>query len=194
MGKLIFNPYAVNHQRQWYRLFSSGLIHADWMHLFINMFVLISFGQVVEVRYSREFGDKGWYYFIMLYIGGIVISILPTYKKHREDPGYNALGASGAVSAVVFTSILLSPVSGICLYGLLCLPAIIWGVIYIVYSWWAGRTKRENVRFVGRIGRDNVNHDAHLWGAVFGFVYTILLKPGLFEIFIAQLKLLPQSF
>jgi membrane associated rhomboid family serine protease len=176
MGKLIFNPYNVKNHNEWYRFITSGFIHADFIHLAVNMFVLYSFGQVVEMYYDITFGNKGWYYFLFLYIGGLLISILPTYAKHKDNPGYNGLGASGAVSAVLFASIIFGPLEKICLYGILCLPSIIMGTLYLFYSY-----------YMDKKGGDNVNHDAHFWGAIYGVIYTLLLEPSLIIDFFQQI-------
>ncbi|MFM8433027.1 MAG: rhomboid family intramembrane serine protease [Bacteroidota bacterium] len=183
LDRLIFNPYKVHQSGEWYRFISSGFIHADWLHLLVNMFVLYSFGPVVEEYYDMVFGDRSMPYFLILYIGGMVFSILPTYKKRLDQPLYNALGASGAVSSVVFAFILFKPLHELCLYGLLCLPGILFGAGYLFYSY------RMDKR-----GKDNVNHDAHLWGAVYGFLFTLILKPSLFGVFISQLFHFRDSF
>ena len=177
MGKLIFNPYRVKHHDEWHRFITSGLIHANWPHLLINMFVFYQFGNAVEEYYNSLFPDKGWYYYLILYTGGIVVSILPTYSKHKDNPDYNALGASGAVSAIVFASILFQPVQSLCLYGILCLPGIVMGVAYLVYSY-----------YMDKKSKDNINHGAHFWGAIFGVAFTLLLKPDIVEYFIEQIK------
>jgi membrane associated rhomboid family serine protease len=168
MHKLIFNPYSIEKRREWYRFLSSGLIHADWMHLLINMFVLFSFGRVVEAYYDYLFIDKGWYYYIILYIGGMVAAIIPTFYKHRLDPGYSALGASGAVSAIVFASIVLDPIQKLYLFGVIGIPGIVFGPLYLIYSYY------QDKRSMG-----TVNHGAHFWGAIFGTGFTLLLNPSL---------------
>jgi membrane associated rhomboid family serine protease len=179
MDKLIFNPYKVNKYGQWYRLLSSGFVHADWLHLIINMFVLYQFGDIVERAYGYTFDEKGWYYFLLLYLGGIVISILPTFKRHKDNYAYNALGASGGVSAIVFTFMLFDPFQRISLYGLkfLSMPAVFWGIVYLVYSYIADKR-----------GSGNTNHNAHFWGAIYGIIYTIALKPSILVSFIDQVK------
>jgi membrane associated rhomboid family serine protease len=175
-GRMIFNPYLIHTDRQWYRFISSGLIHADWIHLVINMYVLYFFGRYVEAYFEAIFKEKATVNFLLLYFGGMLMSVLPTYGKHKDDPGYNALGASGAVSAIVFAFILLNPLEKLCLYGLLCLPGIIFGVLYLIYCVYAAKR-----------GRDNVNHDAHFWGALYGFILTIILKPSLIVSFFEQI-------
>lgn len=176
LDKLIFSPYLVQQRREWYRFFSSGLIHADWLHLIVNMFVLYTFGRVVEDYYLQLFGSRAMVNFLLLYIGGLGMSILPTYSKQRNNPGYHALGASGAVSAIVFSFILFNPLQRLCFYGILCLPGILFGILYLIYCY-----------YMGKRGKDNINHDAHLWGALYGFFFTIVLKPSLIVSFFDQL-------
>lgn len=175
-SRFMFNPYLVNKNKEWYRFVSSGFIHADWLHLIINMFVLYSFGTQVELIYESVFGTMGKFYYIMLYMGGLIISVAPTYKKNKENAYYNSLGASGAVSSVLFAYILFNPWSKIYLYAIIGIPAIIAGVAYLFYS-----------QYMNKKGGDNVNHDAHFWGAVFGFLFTFALKPSLISYFFSQL-------
>lgn len=176
MRKMIFNPYQIQHRNEWYRFISSGLIHADWIHLIVNMFVLFSFGKAVEYYYEAVFAEKSTYYYLLMYFGGMLIAVTPSFNKHKNDPGYNALGASGAVSAVIFAAILFDPMSKIYIWGIIGLPGIVLGPVYLAYSW-----------YMGKKGGDSVNHDAHFWGAVFGVLFTIALKPSLLIHFFNQL-------
>ena len=131
--------------------------------------VLYSFGRIVEQYYGFYFSLKGILYYLLLYIGGTALSTLPSYGKHKDDYSYTAVGASGAVSAVVFASIVFDPLNKIYIFLIpIGIPAIIFGILYLVYSWYMGK---KNI--------DNIGHDAHFWGAIFGFVFTILLKPVL---------------
>jgi membrane associated rhomboid family serine protease len=167
--RLVFNAYDIKHFKNTYRFLSYALIHADWIHLLVNMMVLYSFGRIVEQYYGYYFGLKGILYYILLYIGGTALSTLPSYGKHKDDYSYTAVGASGAVSAVVFASIVFDPLNKIYIFLIpIGIPAIIFGILYLAYSWYMGK---KNI--------DNIGHDAHFWGAVFGFVFTILLKPVL---------------
>lgn len=177
MNRFIFNPNKILRKNEWYRFFTSGLIHADWMHLLINMFVLYSFGRAVESYYHEEFGSRGGTYYLILYIGALGASVFPTYSKEKENPSYNALGASGAVSAIVFTFILFDPLTKLCLYGLLCLPGFVFGLLYLGYCYYAARK-----------GGDYINHDAHFWGALFGLVFTLVMKPSLLSGFIEKMN------
>lgn len=177
LNRLQFNAYAIKHHRQVYRFFTYGLVHAGWAHLAINMFVLWSFGRIVYTLYMYHFGNLGMLYFMLLYIGGIMFSVLFDYGRHKNDEWYNAVGASGAVSAVVFASIILYPAGGIYLFFIpIEIPSPIFGILYLVYS-----------AYMARRGRDNIGHDAHFWGAIFGVVLTIALKPALFLNFINEL-------
>lgn len=167
--KLAFNAYDIKHFKNTYRFLSYALIHANWMHLLINMMVLFSFGRIVEQYYGMYFGIKGILYYILLYVGGIALSTLPSYGKHKDDYSYTAVGASGAVSAVVFASIIFAPLSKIYLFPIpIGIPSILFGALYLIYS-----------AYMGKKNLDNVGHDAHFWGAIFGFVFTIVLKPTL---------------
>lgn len=177
-SRMRFNPYLALHSRQYYRFFSYGFIHADFMHLAVNMLVLYSFGDVVEQMYTALFGIKGYYFYALLYAGAIVLSVLPAFGKHKNNPYYNAVGASGAVSAVVFASILFVPTGKIYLFFIpIGIPAFIFGILYLVYS-----------VVMARRAKDNIGHDAHFWGAVFGIVFTIALKPTLVLYFIDQIR------
>jgi len=177
--KLLFDPYRINHLRQYYRFFTHGLVHADWMHLGINMFVLLSFGGMVEDVFMQIFGTgKGLYFYVLLYIGGLLLSATPSFGKHKNNAWYTAVGASGAVSAVVFASILISPLSGIrFIFIPFDIPAFIFGILYLGYS-----------AYMSRKGHDNIGHDAHFYGALYGLLYTILIKPALLTGFINQIS------
>ena len=168
--RLAFNAYDIKHFKNSYRFLTYALIHADWIHLLVNMMVLYSFGRIVEAYFGFYFGTKGILYYILLYVGGIALSTLPSYGKHKDDYSYTAVGASGAVSAVLFASIIFDPMSKIMIFPIpIGIPAIIFGPMYLAYSWYMGK---KNI--------DNVGHDVHFWGAIFGFAFTLILKPALF--------------
>jgi membrane associated rhomboid family serine protease len=177
-GKLLFNAWAIRYRKEWWRLLTHALVHADWMHLMMNMYVLYMFGQYVEIEYEALFFQKAHLFFILLYVGGIFMSSVYSYEKNKDNMYYNALGASGAVSAIVFTHILIMPKAGM---GLIFIPGIfipswIFGGLYLLYSW-----------YMGKRGNDNIGHDAHFWGAVYGIAFTLCLKPSLAAHFIAQI-------
>lgn len=172
----MMNPVAVR-QGQWYRMITSGFIHGSWAHLGFNMFTFYFFGRFVEYIFEAIKGPAGSIYFVLFYLSGIVISDLISLVKHKDNPRYNSLGASGGVSAVVFSSILFFPTEDICLYGFLCLPGFILGGIYLIYSYMKGKDLS-----------DNVNHDAHLVGAVFGLVFSVVMDPGVLLRFVEQVS------
>lgn len=172
LNKAIMSPYMVNKENQWYRFITSGFIHADYMHLFFNMFTLFFFGRNLE-HYFKAYALGGTASYLALYFLGLIISDLPSYFKHKTDYNYHSLGASGAVSAVVFATIVFSPWTSIYLYGAIKISAFIYAVLYIVYC-----------VYMGKRGMDNINHDAHLWGSLFGLAFTLALvaylQPWLF--------------
>jgi membrane associated rhomboid family serine protease len=173
INDLILWPPAIARQRQYYRLVTYGFIHADGQHLLFNMITLFFFGKTMERFFTYHLGLLG---FVTFYIGALVVSILPTYLRNRDNPLYRSLGASGAVSAVLFSYILMAPWSTI-LVLVIPLPAILYAVLYIVYS--VTMDKR---------GNDNVNHSAHLWGAAYGASVTLLVDPSVFGHFIDALR------
>jgi membrane associated rhomboid family serine protease len=178
MGKLIFNPYMISHRNEWYRFFSSGFIHADVVHLAVNMIVLYSFGNVLEAYYGDIglFAEKGRIYYVILYVSALVFSIMPTYNNHKDNMYYNGLGASGAVSAVMFAVILLDPISPIKLYGVFGLPGVIYGLLYLYFCY-----------YMNKRGGDNINHSAHAWGAIYGFTFALFIRPSLIADFFQHL-------
>jgi membrane associated rhomboid family serine protease len=167
--RLAFNAYDIKHFKNSYRFISYALVHADWIHLLVNMMVLFSFGRVVETYYAFYFGTKGILYFVLLYVGAAALSTLPSYGKHKDNYSYTAVGASGAVSAVLFASIVFYPLGKITIFPIpIGIPAILFGPLFLAYS---AYMNKKNI--------DNVGHDVHFWGAIFGFVFTIVLKPAL---------------
>jgi membrane associated rhomboid family serine protease len=176
-NKMMFNAYMINHRKEWYRFFSNGLVHADFMHLGFNMFSLYMFGLGVEGAYKDLFEAKGVLFFILLYVGGLAMSSLYSYEKHKNDIYYNALGASGAVSAVIFAYIILAPTHKL-LFLFIPVPISAWlfGIIYLSIEY-----------YLSKRGNDNIGHDAHFWGAVYGILLTIILKPELAHRFILKI-------
>lgn len=177
---LIFYPPSVN-RGQWYRFFSCGLIHADYFHLIFNMFALYSFGESVELGhvysstkglvedngFIQIFGEvKGKGFYLLLYLLALPFSMLPSYIRNRNNYHYRSLGASGAVSAVVFAGLLLEPRAGVGVIFIpnVSIPGYIFGPVYLVIS-----------HILSRKGRDNINHSAHIWGSVFGIVFTLVM-------------------
>ncbi|MGH8091566.1 MAG: rhomboid family intramembrane serine protease [Rudaea sp.] len=172
MQDLILWPPAISRDKQYYRLLSYGLLHADPMHLFFNMFTLYFFGRAMEPLYTMVLGPFG---FVIFYAGALVASILPTYLRNRGNSRYRSLGASGAVSATLFAFILLQPWAQILVF-VIPMPAILFAILYVVYEFWQ---ERQAV--------DNVNHGAHLWGAAYGVLFTIIMEPRVIGVFFSQL-------
>jgi len=174
----MLHPYSIKHKRQFDRFLSSGVIHSGYVHLLFNMLTFYFFGGYVESAFTFYLGGAvtGSIAFVALYLLGMVVSAIPSVYKHRDQPHYYSLGASGAVSAVVFSAIMFNPVMPICLFFAICLPGFILGTLYLIYSY-----------FQGRAMADHINHDAHLYGALFGMVFTLILKPSLAGSFVDAL-------
>lgn len=179
IDKLQFNASKVVHKKEYYRLISHGFVHANWEHLIVNMIVLFSFGRAIEFYFDYGFGRMANAYFLILYFGGMIVSNLYALYKYRNNYYYNAVGASGAVSAVLFAAIFFEPWEKIYFFGILPVPGIIFAVLYLAYSYYMSRKES-----------DNVAHDAHFLGAVFGFIFPILLNSRLFERFMDKLFML----
>ncbi|PWQ96177.1 rhomboid family intramembrane serine protease [Leucothrix arctica] len=175
-SKLLFHPVTIQKHGQWYRFLSSGFIHADVLHLGVNMFVLWSFGSAIEkYYYPAVFGDAAATNFLILYFGGIIVASIPSFLRHKSDPSYAALGASGGVSAVVFAVIVFDPWQNLYLYGIIAIPQILAGVAYVAYSWYKDKA-----------ASDNIGHMAHLTGAAWGFAFTCAMNFDLFTRFITK--------
>ncbi|MCX2744503.1 rhomboid family intramembrane serine protease [Mangrovivirga sp. M17] len=172
----MMNPYQVKRNNQYDRFLMSGFIHSDYVHLGFNMFTLYFFGRNLEQYYFRMLvGDSAPYVFLGLYLVAIIVSEIPTFLKHKENPGYNSLGASGAVAAVIFSSILFDPMNNIYVF-FIPVPGIVFGGLFLLYSWYQTRN-----------AKDQINHDAHFYGAVFGIIFTLILEPGLLGSFLGEL-------
>lgn len=164
---LLFRPFIMQDRKEWYRFITHGLVHGSFMHLLVNMYVLWMFGTAVENAYAAVVGGDPLVAYLALYIGGIVLSALPGYFKHRDNPNYRAVGASGATSAVVFAFILLHPDTPLMLIFLpIPMAAWIFGGLYLLYEW-----------YMSRRGGGHIAHDAHYFGALFGIAYTATLAP-----------------
>ncbi len=176
-SKLHHSPYIESHKKEFYRMLTAGFIHGGWGHLMVNMFVLYFFGESVENRFMSIFGETmGRINFMLLYLLAIVAANIFTYFKHKDNHLFASLGASGAVSAVLFAHVLFDPWGCLYLYAIIPINGIIGAVLYVVYSTWASKNRK-----------DHVDHDAHLWGAIFGVVFTLVLSPKIFSYFIAKM-------
>ena len=180
LNRFDLSPARVVQKREYYRIFTHAFLHADLFHLGINMLVLYSFGTYIEQAFadleSQGVIFSGTFFYLLLYAGSVVLASLPTVIRYRNNEGYSAVGASGAVSAVVFSYIFFAPLQKIYFYMVLPIPGILFGILFLVYSSYMSRRKS-----------DNINHSAHFWGAVVGFVFPILLEPSLFMVFLENL-------
>ncbi|WP_121354540.1 rhomboid family intramembrane serine protease [Flavisolibacter nicotianae] len=164
MDDLIFYPPAVSRNNQYYRFFTCGLIHADYGHLIFNMLALYLFGKEVEAGFVSLFGTSGRYIYLLMYITALLISLLPTYSRNRNNYHYRSLGASGAVSAVIFAGLMLAPETEVYIFFIpIPIPGFIFAPLYLLISAWMDRK-----------GGTNINHSAHIWGAIYGLLFIII--------------------
>lgn len=174
---LIFNPYVIDKRHQYYRFITAGFIHADFVHLLFNMYALYLFGGIVESALDSIFPGYSMLLYIVLYLSALIMSSMFSFYKHKDEPRYNALGASGAVSAVLFASIIIYPSQKLMIFPIpFFLPSYILGPLYLVYSWYMGRRQL-----------DNIGHDAHFFGALWGILFIMLLWHGAIRNFIDQI-------
>jgi len=171
-------PVAEENSKEYYRMLTSGFLHGSWMHLIINMYVLLQFGEIIEYRFVDLFGNMGRIIYVLFYLTAIVIADIPTYLKHKDNPSFSSIGASGAVSAVVFAFIMYYPLQGLTFifFPFFAIPAIILGIGYLIYSSWASEK-----------GRDNLDHLAHFTGAVYGVLFAIVSNPSIIQSFADQI-------
>lgn len=165
--KAMFRPFNIFHNKEYWRWVSGGFVHADYFHLAVNMITLYFFGRNLEFYFNDVFQQLGGILFIVLYLSAIPISSMFSYYKHKNDFGYSAIGASGAVSAILFACILFDPFNTIQLYFFIEIPVWIFGILYLVYEYYMGKKQQ-----------DNIGHDAHFYGAVYGLVFTIIIYPN----------------
>jgi membrane associated rhomboid family serine protease len=175
-SNMILHPYSVSRGYRVYTIITSGLIHNDWMHLFFNMLSYYFFAFRLE-------SALGHWQFGLLYVVSLIISDLPTVYKHKNDEWYHSLGASGAVSAVIFSYIMFDPLSKMMIMPIpIAIPAVLFGVLYLVYC-----------NYASKYSRDNINHDAHFFGALSGLLITIALNPHIVNSFLTQISAGVQS-
>ena len=170
-------PYSEARNKEYHRFLSSGFVHGSIMHLALNMYVLYMFGTEIEKDFLVFFGETmGRINFLLVYLLTIVFADIPTFLKHKNNPQFASVGASGAISGILFIFILLNPWRELGIMLVIPCPAIIAGIAYLIYSSWA--SKNTN---------DMIDHDAHFFGAVFGLLFVLVLKPGLFSLFLDRL-------
>jgi membrane associated rhomboid family serine protease len=170
-ANMILHPYSVARKQRVYTVITSGMIHNDWMHLLFNMLSYFFFAFTLEAQI-------GHWQFGLLYVLSLILSDLPTVYKHRNDEWYHSLGASGAVSAVIFGAILYNPLAKMMIMPIpIGIPAVLFGALYLVYC-----------NYASKYSRDNINHDAHMFGALSGLLITIALDPHVVHSFITQVS------
>lgn len=186
MDDMLFYAPAIDQRKQYYRFLSHGFIHADFLHLAFNMFALYSFGEAVEnmlYRHECVFGSKGKVFYILLYVGGLVVASIPDYLRHRNNYNFRSLGASGAVSGVIFAAIALIPQLPIRFFFIpIDIPGYIFGILYLAIS-----------AYLDKRGGGNINHSAHFWGAAYGLLFTFICgaifgNMNMIDNFVRQIK------
>ncbi|MFZ6051503.1 rhomboid family intramembrane serine protease [Halocola ammonii] len=186
--KFMMNPYQVKHRKQYYRILSHGLIHADFIHLLFNMYIFYMFGQMLEPIFTQEEvfqrvlpGTPWWgsaagvAFYILLYVGAVAFATLPSLKNHSDNPNYNSLGASGAVSAILMAFIVFLPTYPLSLFFIIPMPAFVAGAVFFIAEYYLKKSRMTNIA-----------HDAHIWGGLFGLVFITVLKPQVWVRFFSQ--------
>lgn len=172
LDRLSFAPTLIAQKRQYERFLTHGFVHADNQHLLFNMITLYFFGRAIEGVYDRLIGPFG---FTIFYLAAMAVAMLPTYADEKNNYRYRSLGASGAVSAVLFAFILFAPWSTIYVI-VVPVPAIVYAVLYVGWEIYSSKARQ-----------DHINHSAHLWGAAFGVACTLALAPSVLGRFVQQL-------
>ncbi|MBK9272119.1 MAG: rhomboid family intramembrane serine protease [Saprospiraceae bacterium] len=163
--KLRHYPWQEARDHSWYRWIGCGFVHGNYLHLFLNAFVLYQFGLAVENLYAEQFGQgAGNLIFLLVYLAILALSCLPTYLKFKNNPSYASIGASGAISGILFIYIYHFPLNLLYFYGIIPIPALLMGVLYLIYSWWAARNTS-----------DGIDHEAHYYGALLGLLAALVL-------------------
>src|SRR6185295_9207906 len=156
----LLRPYYLLREKRYDTLITKGFVHADLSHLFFNMLTLYFFGPYLE-------GTIGTPKFVALYFLGLLVASLGTFLRRRRDMQYASLGASGAISSMLFAFIVYYPMVNIYVFFAIPIPAFLYAVLYLAYSFWAAKN-----------ARDNVNHDAHFDGALVGLLFVLITEPS----------------
>ena len=180
LDQFVLHPYRVKYENQWYRLVTHAFIHANFTHLALNLFVLWQFGMVVQNHLVQNVSEAliplpGSYNFFMLYTGGVLFAAIPAMIKHTDNPAYRSLGASGAVSAVLISYILLFPTAKLLLFFVIPMPAFLAGALFFIYE-----------HQMGKRGGTGIAHDAHLWGGIYGMLFTFAADQHVGHRFVAE--------
>lgn len=169
MEQFILYPYQDIRQKKWYTIFTSGFLHANFNHLLFNMFTLYFLGDFCNYLFIDKYPDTGNFIYPLYYLSAVAMASIPAFIKNKDNPGYRALGASGGVSAVIFFFVLTAPWELLYIFGIIPIPAIILGVLYLFYE-----------SYMAKKANDNIGHDAHLAGAVYGIIsYAIIFTERL---------------
>ncbi|MEY3369037.1 MAG: hypothetical protein RI973_2192 [Bacteroidota bacterium] len=175
--KLLHYPYIEDKSNEYYRWLTACFVHGSWLHLGINMYVFYGFGEQVEFRFLELFGPvMGRINFLLLYLTTAVMANIPTFFRHRNNQAFRSVGASGAVSGILFVFILFEPWARLGLFFVIPVRAILAAFLFLIYSSYAGRQSN-----------DMIDHEAHFYGAVFGFSFAVALKPSLFSDFVQKI-------
>jgi membrane associated rhomboid family serine protease len=167
--KFALDPYSISQGKKYSSIVMSGFLHANLSHLLFNMLTFYFFAFQLC---SFLGGTK----FLILYFGSLIIANIPSILKHKNDPEYRSIGASGAISGILFSFIVFSPQSTLMIFPVpFPMPAYIFAVLYLIWSYYAAKQSR-----------DFVNHDAHIWGALAGVILTLLLRPDSIQIFLSN--------
>jgi membrane associated rhomboid family serine protease len=168
MANWIFSPYNISQRKQWHRFATSGFLHANYLHLGFNMISLYFFGKDAEQGFLEKYGHELYrYFYIIFYISAIVFSHIPVYFRHKRNPSYRALGASGAVSAVIFMTVIMNPEMKLMIFPIpIRFPGIVFAILYVLYS-----------AYMSKNARDNIGHEAHLYGSLYGLVFVGVMMP-----------------
>lgn len=175
LEKQLFHPAIMKEPKEWYRFISHGFVHGDFQHLLFNMLTLFFFGPYIEASFDQIFENAAMY--PTFYLGGLIFSSIPSYFKHKNDYYYRALGASGAIASLLFTTIMFDPWQTFYIKFIIPVPAILFAIGYVIYS-----------SYMGKKGNDNIGHEAHLYGALYGIICPIALKPQILPYFLDQLS------
>jgi len=178
-NKLLHHPFSEKRNKEYYRWITSGFVHGDWTHLLINLFVFWSFGEAIENIFVAKFGTiLGRVNYLVLYFGSMIVADLFTFIKHKDNSGFSSVGASGAISGIVFAFVLFSPMSTLLVMFIIPMPAILFALLYVAYSFYASKKGLHRI----------FDHDAHLWGAIAGLIITIIMIPESISIFWDQMS------
>ena len=172
---LLLHPFSVVQRGQWYRMFSYGLVHANWGHLIVNMFTLYFFGRVTEMSYVYLWGGKGHLLYALLYVSALAVSCIQDVRK-QADVSFPFM-LQHRRPKVLFASILLWPTQKIFIFFIpIGIPAFIFGILFLAYS-----------VYMAKKGEDNIGHATHFIGAVYGFLFALLFNYKLIFLFLEQI-------